>query len=41
VIYTLRAEGAVDIERAEGEWRDGDWVDFNPIAAPRLVDVPH
>jgi hypothetical protein len=42
VIDTLRAEGAADIERAEGEWCDGDWVDFNPVAAPQLVEVaPH
>lgn len=38
VIDTLRRGGAADIERAEGEWRDGDWVDFNPVAVPRLVD---
>ena len=30
---TLRAEGAADIEQAQGEWRDGDWADFNPVAA--------
>lgn len=42
VINALRAEGAADIERADGVWRDGDWVDFDPIAAPRLVqDAPH
>ena len=38
VIATLRAQGAADIEQAQGEWRDGDWVDFNPVAAPRLVE---
>jgi hypothetical protein len=37
VIATLRAEGAADIEQSNGEWRDGDWVDFNPVAAPQLV----
>ena len=37
VIDTLRREGAVDIERAEGAWLDGDWTDFDPVAAPRLV----
>jgi hypothetical protein len=37
VIATLRAEGAADIEAAYGEWRDGDWADFDPVAAPRLV----
>jgi hypothetical protein len=38
VIATLRVKGAADIEQAQGEWRDGDWTDFNPIAAPRLVE---
>ena len=37
VIATLRAQGAADIEQAQGEWRDGDWADFNPVEAPRLV----
>ena len=39
VISALRAEGAADIEQAEGEWRDGDWTDFNPVAAPQLVPL--
>jgi hypothetical protein len=37
VIDTLRAQGAADIEEARGEWRDGDWVDFDPVAVPHLV----
>jgi hypothetical protein len=37
VISTLRAQGAADIEEAEGEWREGDWVDFNPVQKPKLV----
>jgi hypothetical protein len=37
IIDTLRAQGAADIERAQGEWRDGDWIDFDPLAAPRLI----
>lgn len=37
VISDLRNCGAEDIEQAEGEWRDGDWVDFNPVQEPRLV----
>ena len=37
VIATLRAQGAADIEQAQGEWRDGDWADFNQVAALRLV----
>jgi hypothetical protein len=39
VITILRSQGAQDIEQAQGEWRDGDWVDFNPLAAPQLIDV--
>jgi len=27
-----------DVEKAEGRWRDGDWVDFDPVAAPVLSD---
>ena len=38
VIAVLRTEGAMDIERAQGEWRDGDWIDFDPLAAPRLIE---
>ena len=34
----LRANGARDIERAEGEWRDGEWIDFDPRRTPRLID---
>ena len=39
VIDALRAQGAADIEQAQGEWRDGGWADFNPVAAPRLVET--
>lgn len=39
VIATLLAEGAADIEQADGKWRDGDWTDFNPVAAPQLVPL--
>ena len=37
VISDLRISGAEDLEQAEGEWRDGDWVDFNPVQEPHLV----
>lgn len=37
VIAALRAEGAADIESADGKWLDGGWSDFDPVAAPRLV----
>jgi len=39
VIDTLRAEGAADVEQADGEWHAGSWADFDPVAAPRLVDL--
>ncbi|MEP7157267.1 MAG: hypothetical protein ABI905_15910 [Betaproteobacteria bacterium] len=37
VIDDLRASAAEDIEQADGVWRDGDWVDFNPVQRPKLV----
>lgn len=44
IIDTLRQHGAQDIERASGMWHKGDWVDFDPVAPPHLVDeeaLPH
>ena len=38
IIEGLRRHGAADIERAKGEWTNGDWVDFDPVASPQLVD---
>jgi hypothetical protein len=37
VIHALRKGLASDIEQAAGTWADGDWTDFDPVAAPRLV----
>jgi hypothetical protein len=34
----LREHGAESIEQADGEWRDGDWTDFDPLKPPRLLD---
>lgn len=39
VIDSLQLAGAADIEIASGEWRDGDWVDFDPLDAPKLVTL--
>lgn len=33
----LDKQGACDIEIAEGKIENGDWVDFNPVAPPRLI----
>jgi len=29
--------GAIQIERAEGRWIDGEWADFDPVAPPHLI----
>ena len=37
-IDLLRDRGAQTIERAEGAWRNGKWVDFDPVRPPDLLD---
>ena len=37
VIERLRRHGAIDIERAQGKWLNGDWVDFDPATPPQRV----
>lgn len=39
-IEALRDVGALDIERAEGTWEDGQWTDFDPTRPPHLIDPP-
>ncbi|HEV8095366.1 MAG TPA: hypothetical protein VGP71_06515 [Burkholderiales bacterium] len=36
LVRILRANEPVTLEEAEGEWRDGEWKDFDPLAVPRL-----
>ena len=36
----LQAMGAKDVERADGTWQMGKWADFDPLQAPKLVDLP-
>jgi hypothetical protein len=38
IIERLRSCGAADIERAQGRWVNGDWVDFDPASPPQRVD---
>ena len=38
-VRVLRAQGALDIERAQGEWRDGAWADFDPRRTAELIDA--
>jgi hypothetical protein len=39
-IEVLSTEGASHIEKAQGQWSGGKWVDFDPVVAPQLVSVP-
>jgi len=36
-VALLRDDGAVVIEQADGEWRDGEWADFDPLATPKVI----
>ena len=36
----LESMGAKDVERADGTWQMGKWVDFDPLQSPKLVDPP-
>ena len=38
VLDVMYDNGAQMIERAQGEWEDGHWTDFDPIAHPQQVD---
>lgn len=37
VVSLMRKHAPILIEEARGEWRDGQWTDFDPVAAPQLV----
>jgi hypothetical protein len=39
VIRLLHAAGAKDIEEAEGIWGEADWIDFDPLGSPNLVEI--
>lgn len=39
VFSVLRQAGVEDIERAEGQWQDGQWADFDPLQPPHKIDV--
>lgn len=39
-VNILRSESARDIERADGTWEGGHWIDFDPLKPPLLVDLP-
>ncbi len=37
VVHSLEQRGAQDIEKTEGQWRNGEWVDFDPVRPPHLL----
>ena len=37
-IDLLRSRGAQMIERADGSWQNGKWVDFDPVRAPDIIE---
>ena len=37
-VGVLRSSAARMIERAEGAWRNGKWVDFDPVRPPDVVE---
>jgi hypothetical protein len=37
IVRILETAVAQQVERAEGTWVDGEWVDFDPVSRPRLV----
>jgi hypothetical protein len=39
-VNILRSHAAQDIERADGTWQDGKWMDFDPLKPALLVDLP-
>jgi hypothetical protein len=40
-VDVLRAHGAMDVEEADGIWRDGVWEDFDPTAQPERPTVDY
>lgn len=36
-VRTLRSAGAIEVETAQGEWRQGRWADFDPTVPPARV----
>lgn len=40
IATTLRQHGGIEIERAKGRWEDGEWKDFDPLAAQDLQTTP-
>jgi len=39
VVDALMAAAVEDLERAQGEWRDGQWTDFDPLSPPHKIGI--
>ena len=39
VIDLLRSAAVEDLERAQGDWQDGGWADFDPLSPPHKIDA--
>jgi hypothetical protein len=37
VVRVLHAQGALEVESAQGDWRKGTWVDFDPRRTPDRI----
>jgi hypothetical protein len=37
LVEAMRIHGAKLVEIDEGEWRDGEWLDFDPVSPPKEV----
>ena len=37
IVRTFEECGALQVERAYGEWTDGEWTDFDPLVPPNLI----
>ena len=40
VLAAFKRHEARSIEEADGTWRDGSWVDFDPVTTPRWLVAP-
>ena len=36
----LSAQGAEDLDLADGTWHEGKWIDFDPVTSPRFISSP-
>ena len=40
VLAAFKRHEALSVEEADGTWRDGSWVDFDPVSTPRWMVAP-